>query len=42
MEGLRLKDIEEREYLLVAAPIKVIGAEAAPVRAVLIDNSQIK
>jgi len=42
LEGLRLKDIEEREYLLVAAPIKVIGAEAAPVRAVLIDNSQIK
>jgi len=42
LEGLRLKDIEEREYLLVAAPIKVIGAEAAPVRAILIDNSQTK
>lgn len=36
LEGLRLKDIEEDEYLLVAAPINVVGAEAAPVRAILI------
>ncbi|NLP34723.1 MAG: cyclase family protein [Clostridiales bacterium] len=36
LEGLRLKDIEEGEYLLVAAPINVPEAEAAPVRAVLL------
>lgn len=36
LEGLRLKEIIEGEYLLVAAPINIIGAEAAPVRAILI------
>lgn len=36
LEGLRLGDIEEDEYLLFAAPLRVVGAEAAPVRALLI------
>ncbi len=36
LEGLRLMDIEEGEYLLSAAPILIEGAEAAPVRAYLI------
>lgn len=36
LEGLRLKEIEEGEYLMVAAPLLVVGAEAAPVRALLI------
>ena len=40
LEGLRLKDIEEGEYLLVAAPLNVAGAEAAPVRALLIRNTK--
>jgi len=35
LEGLRLKEVEEDEYLLVAAPILIAGAEAAPVRALL-------
>lgn len=35
LEGLVLKDIEEGEYLLGAAPIYIPGAEAAPVRAYL-------
>lgn len=35
LEGLRLKDIEEGEYMLSAAPIYIPGAEAAPVRAYL-------
>ncbi len=35
LEGLRLKDIEEGEYMLSAAPVFVPGAEAAPVRAYL-------
>lgn len=36
LEGLRLKDVEEGEYFLYAAPLKIKGAEAAPTRAVLI------
>ncbi|MBB2183150.1 cyclase family protein [Lachnospiraceae bacterium MD1] len=36
LEGLRLQDIEEGEYFLFAAPINIAGAEAAPVRAVLL------
>lgn len=36
LEGLRLKDIEEGEYFLSAAPILIPGAEAAPIRAYLI------
>jgi arylformamidase len=36
LEGLRLKEVQEGEYLLVAAPLNVVGAEAAPVRAILI------
>lgn len=38
LEGLRLKDIEEGEYFLFAAPINISGAEAAPVRAILMDK----
>lgn len=36
LEGLILKDIEEGEYMLHAAPINIPGAEAAPVRAYLL------
>lgn len=36
IEGLRLKDIEEDEYIICALPLKIINAEAAPTRAVLI------
>jgi len=36
LEGLRLKDVEEGEYFLFAAPLKIKKAEAAPTRAVLI------
>lgn len=37
LEGLSLKDVEEGEYLLVAAPVNIPAAEAAPVRAILIN-----
>ncbi len=37
LEGLQLKDIEEGEYLLVALPLNIIGAEAAPLRAILLE-----
>ncbi len=36
IEGLRLADIEEGEYFLSALPILIPGAEASPIRAVLI------
>lgn len=38
LEGLRLADVPEGEYLLFAAPIKINGVEAAPVRAVLVSE----
>jgi arylformamidase len=42
LEGLRLQDIKEGEYLLVAVPLNVAGAEAAPVRAILIEQTCLK
>ena len=39
IEGLRLADVPEGEYLLMAVPLKIKGAEASPVRAVLLDFS---
>lgn len=41
IEGLRLKDVEEGEYFLFAAPILIVGAEGAPLRAVLIKDLDI-
>lgn len=38
IEGLNLKDVDEGEYFLVAAPLKIKGAEASPIRALLIEN----
>ncbi len=38
LEGLRLKEAEVGEYLLVAAPLKIYGVEAAPARAILIQG----
>jgi len=38
LEGLRLADVAEGEYTLVALPLAIRGAEAAPVRAILIDD----
>jgi arylformamidase len=37
LEGLTLANVEPGTYTLVAAPIKLMGIEAAPVRAILID-----
>lgn len=36
IEGLRLKDVEPDRYLLVAAPLKLVGLDAAPARVLLI------
>lgn len=38
IEGLRLKEVEEDEYLMVAAPLRIAGSEAAPARALLIKD----
>jgi arylformamidase len=35
LESLNLRDVEEGVYELVAAPLRIVGADAAPVRAVL-------
>ena len=40
LEGLRLADVPEGEYLLIALPVK-IQAEAAPVRAILVSGLNI-
>lgn len=38
IDNLRLKDAEAKEYLLFCLPIKVTGIDAAPARAVLIEE----
>lgn len=40
LEGLRLQKVPPGEYVLFAAPLKIIQVEAAPVRAVLIKLDQ--
>jgi arylformamidase len=39
LEGLNLAGVQPGEYTLVAAPIRLVGTEAAPVRAVLIGRA---
>ncbi|RKD33522.1 cyclase family protein [Thermohalobacter berrensis] len=38
IEGLRLKNIEEGKYIIIALPLKFVGVEASPVRAILIKD----
>jgi arylformamidase len=38
IEGLRLADVEQGEYQLVCLPLNIVGLEAAPARAVLIEK----
>ncbi len=38
IEGLRLAHVPDGEYLLVALPLKILDTEAAPMRAILIDD----
>lgn len=37
LEGLRLKDIKEGEYILSALPLKILDGDGSPVRAVLFE-----
>jgi len=38
IEGLRLKEVEEGTYYMVAAPLKIVGTDAAPARVLLFDK----
>jgi arylformamidase len=38
LEGLRLAEIKEDRYELIALPLYIVGAEAAPVKAILYTN----
>ncbi len=40
IEGLRLRDVRPGHYQLIALPLKVKGLDAAPVRAVLIEEDE--
>ncbi|HUG30653.1 MAG TPA: cyclase family protein [Candidatus Limnocylindria bacterium] len=39
LEGLNLAGVKPGTYTLVAAPIRLVGAEAAPARAILLDQA---
>ncbi|WP_101843993.1 cyclase family protein [Halobacillus sp. Marseille-P3879] len=40
IEGLRLKDVEEKSYQMIAAPMKLVGTDASPARVLLFDKDQ--
>lgn len=39
LEGLDLSNVSEGRYLLIAAPIKIKGADGSPVRAILLEHT---
>lgn len=41
IEGLRLKEVEQGEYFMVAAPLKLVGTDAAPARVLLFEGGKI-
>lgn len=38
IEGLRLKEIEQGQYFMVAAPLKLMGTDASPARVLLFEG----
>ena len=38
IEGLRLKEIEQGEYFMVAAPLKLVGTDGSPARVLLFEG----
>ena len=38
IEGRRLKEVEQGEYVMVAAPLKLIGTDASPARVLLFEG----
>lgn len=41
LEGLDLTDVKPGTYLLIAAPLKIAGAESSPVRALLLEREGV-
>jgi arylformamidase len=41
LEGLNLNGIAPGRYMLIAAPIRLMGVEAAPARALLIESGTV-
>ena len=41
LENLILDDVPEGEYELVALPLRIVGGEASPVRAILIGDGRL-
>ncbi|MBU8906018.1 cyclase family protein [Desertibacillus haloalkaliphilus] len=42
IEGLRLKEVEEGEYVMVAAPLKLVGTDASPARVILMEGVTVE
>ena len=40
IEGLRLKEVEQGDYFMVAAPLKLTGTDASPARVLLFEGLQ--
>jgi len=38
IEGLRLKEVEQGDYFMVAAPLKLTGTDASPARVLLFEG----
>ena len=38
IEGLRLKEVEQGEYFMVAAPLKLVGTDGSPARVLLFEG----
>ncbi|MUV37331.1 Arylformamidase [Lentibacillus sp. JNUCC-1] len=41
MEGLRFAEVEEGEYFMVAAPLRIEGTDASPARVLLMDGVSV-
>jgi arylformamidase len=42
IEGVRLKEVPQGEYFMVAAPLKLIGTDASPARVLLFEGIEVK
>ncbi|MBT2581202.1 cyclase family protein [Planococcus sp. ISL-109] len=41
IEGLRLKEVEQGDYYMVAAPLKLVGTDASPARVLLFEGASL-
>ncbi|MFZ3591467.1 cyclase family protein [Bacillus sp. DJP31] len=42
IEGLRLQEVPQGDYFMVAAPLKLIGVDASPARVLLFEGIEVK